>query len=83
MKRMIKRRDFLKVCGMAAAAGVLSACGNKAASTAGSTARSPAIPSGNRIGPLTRRRSRAAAARAAASSGSMVISARSMRRPSW
>ncbi|MCI2047702.1 MAG: ABC transporter substrate-binding protein [Faecalibacterium sp.] len=42
MKRMIKRRDFLKVCGMAAAAGVLSACGNKAASAAGSTAASGA-----------------------------------------
>ncbi len=43
MKRMIKRRDFLKVCGMAAAAGVLSACGNKSASAAaGSTAASSA-----------------------------------------
>ena len=58
MKKLISRRQFLAVAGVAAAAGVLTACGGSSASTAGSAAGSAAAASGDTIkvgvmGPLT------------------------------
>ena len=42
MKKLISRRQFLAAAGVAAAAGVLTACGGSSASTAGSAAGSSA-----------------------------------------
>ena len=60
MKKLISRRQFLAAAGVAAAAGVLTACGGSSASTAGSAAGSAAdsAASGSTIkvgvlGPLT------------------------------
>ena len=46
MKRMISRRDFLKVAGISAAAMGLAACGGSSSSTAASGSTAAGAPAG-------------------------------------